>query len=428
MRLSGWLAVGLSMVFVAQAWAQAGAAAGARGGERLRFAVVVSRHGVRSPTGKPAQYNAYSAATWPEWPVAPGYLTPHGYELMRIFGAYDRTQFAAAGLLTAAGCADVGRVSFVADSDQRTRETATALAEGMFPGCAAAVQAKPEGTPDALFHPTEAGAVAIDSSRAVAAIAGRIGGDPANLAAAYRTEIAALDAVLAGCKAGSGEGHERQALLSIPATLTAGKGDHAAELRGPLNTASTLSENLLLEYAEGMPEVGWGCVNGEKLRALLGLHTAAFDYTQRTLPIARMQGSNLLEGVGRALAQAATGKTVAGAPSRAEDRVLFLVGHDTNLGNVAGLLDLTWIADGRRDDTPPGSALVFELWESAAHAFTVRAYFTAQTLEQMRAATPLTAQTPPVRVALEAPACSGEDLSCSLDDFEKVIARAVTRP
>ena len=48
------------------------------------------RHGVRSPTGKSAQYNQFSAAPWPEWKVAPGYLTPHGFELIRLFGAYDR--------------------------------------------------------------------------------------------------------------------------------------------------------------------------------------------------------------------------------------------------------------------------------------------------------------------------------------------------
>ena len=34
-----------------------------------------------------------------------------------------------------------------------------------------------------------------------------------------------------------------------------------------------------------------------------------------------------------------------------DDRALFLIGHDTNLSNIAGLLNLTWIFDGRRDDT-----------------------------------------------------------------------------
>ena len=69
-----------------------------------------------------------------------------------------------------------------------------------------------------------------------------------------------------------------------------------------MNTASTLTENLLLEYTEGMDaaNVGWGCVDGEKLRSLVDLHTSASDFAQRTKAIARMQASNLLDHVRRA--------------------------------------------------------------------------------------------------------------------------------
>ncbi len=40
-----------------------------------------------------------------------------------------------------------------------------------------------------------------------------------------------------------------------------------------------------------------------------------------------------------------------GAPGAPGDRALVLVGHDANLANIAGSLNLTWIVDGRRDDT-----------------------------------------------------------------------------
>jgi 4-phytase/acid phosphatase len=395
--------------------------------ERLRFVVYVSRHGVRSPTGKAQQYNVYSANPWPEWQVPPGYLTPHGYELMRLFGVYDRAQLAAAGLVEGPGCTDANHVSFIADSDQRTRETARALAEGIFPGCSIAVTAKPEGAPDPLFHPTEVGAFPIDSEGAVAAVRSRMGGDPANLAKAYHARIAELDSVLAGCGTAPAAPAERQSLFSIPAILAAGKGDHAAELRGPLSTAGTLSENLLLEYAEGMPaaQVGWGCVRGDNLQTLVDLHTASFDFMQRAEPIARMQASNLLDHVRRSLAQAASGHAVAGSPGRPGDRVLFLIGHDTNLANLAALLHLTWIADGRRDDTPPGSALVFELWESPQRQMSVRVYFTSQTLEQMREARTLSPTDPPVRAPLYLPGCSRKDLSCAWTDFDRAVSRSI---
>lgn len=191
-----------------------------------------------------------------------------------------------------------------------------------------------------------------------------------------------------------------------------------------MSTAATLTENLLLEYTEGMDasNVGWGCVNGTNLRSLLELHTAASEFSQRPRPIARVQASNLLHQILLSLSQAASGKPGAGAISRASDRALFLIGHDTNIASIAGLLDLDWIADGRRDDTPPGGALVFELWQPAAGSEDfVRVYYTTQTLEQMRSAAVLSSQTPPIRVPVFIPACSRTDFSCSITDFERAL-------
>ena len=79
-------------------------ASAANSSRRLRFVVYLSRHGVRSPTGKLAGDDRYSAAPWPAWDVSPGYLTAHG-QLMKLFGAYDRAQLAGEGLLSATGCA-----------------------------------------------------------------------------------------------------------------------------------------------------------------------------------------------------------------------------------------------------------------------------------------------------------------------------------
>ena len=120
-------------------------------GEKLQFVIYLSRHGVRSPTKKPGEYARFAAAPWPEWPVQPGYLTPHGYELMKFFGAYDRVKLADEGLLAPAGCDDATRVTILADSDQRTRETGKALAEGLMPGCA--VQTHPGISPSASALP-----------------------------------------------------------------------------------------------------------------------------------------------------------------------------------------------------------------------------------------------------------------------------------
>jgi 4-phytase/acid phosphatase len=347
---------------------------------------------------------------------------------MELFGAYDRLKLASQGLLTSTGCEDASHVTIRADSDQRTRETGKALAAGLFPGCTLAVKALPEGQADPLFHPLATGVWQPDSALATAALSGRIGGDANNLTEAYRTQLAALDMILANCGSPVTREAKRMSLLDIPAKLAPGRNAQQAQLRGPLNTASTLTENLLLEYTQGMDgsNVGWGCVDGEKLRSLMELHTAAADFTRRTTVIARPEVSNLLDHVRRALEQSVTGKPIVGAPSMPSDRALFLIGHDTNLTNIAGLLNLTWIVDGRRDDTPPGGVLIFELWKSrATGSYSVRTFYSAQTLEQMRSTSTLSVSNPPQRVPVFLPGCSQQELACSWPSFSESLRQAV---
>ena len=93
------------------------------------------------------------------------------------------------------------------------------------------------------------------------------------------------------------------------------------------------------------------------------------------------------------------------------------------------MLRLSWLIEGyQRDDTPPGGALVFEVWRnSATGAYTVRTSYTAQTLQQMREAQPLTLASPPPRAPVFVPGCStaGEGFACTWSEFRRTVEAAI---
>jgi 4-phytase/acid phosphatase len=113
---------------------------------KLQYVVIITRHGVRSPTWTNDRLNEYSTAPWPDWGVGPGYLTPGGFERMKLMGRYYRHYLAGEQLLDPGTCADAQHLYFRADSDQCAVETAKALAQGLVPNCPVPIDARPEGT------------------------------------------------------------------------------------------------------------------------------------------------------------------------------------------------------------------------------------------------------------------------------------------
>src|ERR1700761_3730155 len=128
-HLHAWAALSLAAAFGISA-CLAQSTGGQAAGEKLKFALVLTRHGVRSPTWTNERLDEYSKEVWPKWDVAPGILTPHGKKLMSIFGTYYRAAFSGRGLLSPDGCSDAAHVYFYSDTDERTMETAHGLAEG----------------------------------------------------------------------------------------------------------------------------------------------------------------------------------------------------------------------------------------------------------------------------------------------------------
>jgi 4-phytase/acid phosphatase len=387
---------------------------------KLRFVVIFSRHGVRSPTWEAARLNQYSAEPWPSWGVAPGDLTPHGRQLMKFMGTYYRNWLSDEHLIDSQGCADAARIYIWADTAERTLESGRALAESILPGCGVQIHSQPPGTTDPIF--SGSGATADRASRQ------ETGPDATTLIAEHRAAFEALQSVL---------GHGALGPLPANALRRADDPPQAAnqEAAESFDTGSSLSEDLLLEYANGMQgaQLGWGRLTQQNLLQALELHAVYTDLTRRAPSVARLRGANLLNVLLLSLGQAVSGKQITGAVGAADDSVLILVGHDTNQSNISGILDLQWSLPGYQpNDTPPGGALIFSLWQSqTTRQFFVKTQYIAQTLDQMRDGTPLSLAAPPANQDISVQGCekaAGNSSGCSWDSFRAVVQRTLNTP
>jgi 4-phytase / acid phosphatase len=408
--LKRMLLVGAVIVagFASLGLATAASAAPETYGDALQLAIIVTRHGVRSPLLDNDAMARFAAQPWPKWETAPAIQTPHGNQLIALMGDYYRMRFLRSGLLSGDPATDGPLVFIRADNNQRTIETARIIGKSLVPVGEPEVHALPDGTIDPLFEPYRAHVGHPDTALAAAAVLGRMGGDPRNVDRAYATQMAELKDILFG----HGVVPPESAGFEAPTQVEPGQKDYLVKLSGPLLNALKCTDSFILEYTEGMPaaDVGWGKVDGKVMTDMLALHELVFDLTQRTPYSARVSGSNLASHIIDTLEQAATGEPVPGALGPSGERIVVIAGHDSNIANLGGLFDMNWWVPGTQmNPMLPGGALVFELWKKggAQDAFYVRTSYVSQTLDQERDATPLTLQAPPALSPIFVPGCGG---------------------
>ena len=374
----------------------------------LKFALVFSRHGVRPPTKTNDSYNLYASQPFPDWSVAPGYLTVHGAQLMNIMGGYYRQYFIQQGLLTGSDTADVSNVYFYADNSERTYATAQALATGLLPSATPTVNDVANGATDSLFYPVKVNLGNPDTSLAAAALSGRIGANPPSLVQAYATQLTEMEEVLQNQPIPylTWAPSFITSIAAQPLTVSAGTGGSIVNFSGSIDTASTIAEIFILEYCDGKTP-GWGRLSEDQIIDIAKLHTVDFDLTDRTPYLARAQGSNLLLHIANTLNQAATGTATPHSIGGAGEKLVMLVGHDNQLAAVGGLLRADWtLPTFAMDDTPPGGAMVFELRQNPDTSYIVRVYYTAATMDQQHNATPLSLNRPPAVASIFIPNAS----------------------
>ena len=352
-------------------------AGAAQAAAHLERVVVVMRHGVRPPTQANADLAKYAAQPWPEWPVAPGELTPHGGETVRLMGETLRAAYVADRLLPAHGCAPSGQVTDWADgTDQRTRRTGEIAAEALQPGCGLKTGWAAPQPRDPIFGGTDAGGCKVDAAHAFALAAPPPPAERRRLEAA----TARLQAILApnACQGGPGT-----CFANAPAD------------RGFFPATAGLAEDILLEYADDKPmsEVGWGRASPADIAAVMPLHEAAFARIRDNVYASARRGAPMTRVILAALA----GERVSGGPQSGPGlKLLLLAGHDTNLVLMASTFGLHWTLPGEPDSTAPSTALAFELWSDHGRKY-VRPVLYYETLDQLRTLKPALAKTLPLR-------------------------------
>ena len=432
------------------AWAQEVAPA------TLKKFVILSRHGVRSPIPEPSELASWTASeqSWPTWRCANGkecergQLTPRGQELATQMGAYYRRYLASFLPETADKPCPVpidpkdpkspNELFLWADvGDERTRDTGLALLRGFRPGCDSAAYFHTQAPKDPIFHSVAGNDCKLDPIRAEQDMMHQAKGSLSGVLQRLQTELATAQKVLRCCQpelcqatwkmcpSGLPQPEKCRLDQELPTCLVpkpTSSTPTQVQLGGALRIASTFAEILLLEYANGFKneDVGWGKVTREQMTPLFRLHTTAFDIEQRTPYVAALQGSPLLRRILLAL-QVKHDKDDDKRPgvAPAGTRFVAYIGHDTNIANIGGMLDLHWQQPGyQQDQMPPAGALTFELREEAG-ARNVYVAYVAQSLDDMRNRT----GERPVRTPVSVPGCSSTaaGFPCPFDALESLV-------
>jgi 4-phytase/acid phosphatase len=360
----------------------------------LERVVIIMRHGVRPPTKDQPLPPVFTTQVWPKWDVPAGWLTSHGEQAIAKLAAFDGHSYST---LLGKGCSVKVRV--VADTDQRTLKTASVYTDTLFAGCGVTVENAGDGQTDVRFSPFEGTAKMAAGEAEVAAQNALPPGGLAKLDADNHARLALLTQVL-DCQIAACD-------LTAQPTRFADK-EGRVKISGGLDTASTLAQILLLEYTDGKPmdQVGWGKVTPAQVADLSALHALEFNTVARPKAIARFGAKPLLAEIDAGLFGEGAAYTL-------------LVGHDTNIAQVAGALDMNFQAPGlAQNDPAPGGALIFEKWRDAKGAETVSVRYRAQSLEEIRNLSDMAAGD---TVPLSLPACGGE--ACDAAAFKALIAQ-----
>ena len=389
----------------------------------LQAVIVLMRHGVRAPIENETRSNAYNGQAWPTWPTEPGVLTPHGSDALRRLAEFYRERYST--LLQGDTC-DQSVFYVEANTTQRTIASAKAVLAGLSPQCKVEVHSTVSS-----FNPLFSLSMNsdVDQQRIKDATSGRMADQPEWFVNAFARQLEKMHTILMDCK---GPGCNRTVpdfrSVQVQNGIATPRDPH---IENPVVLGADFAENFLLQYTEGKPmkQVGWGRLSRADLNDLMQMNTQFHDFILRTPYTAQVGASHLAASIRDTILSATSGRPTPNELGSVKYRFILLVGHDSNLSWLGGLLRLDWLLpDQTFNATPPGSALVFEVRRSLVNSGSVvQVFFISQTLDQIRDLRSLTGTEHPAIAPVFVPGCSGPApaYACSVEQFVRVVDSAI---
>ncbi|PYD78048.1 histidine-type phosphatase [Komagataeibacter sucrofermentans] len=378
----------------------------------LERVVLIARHGIRSPTHPIAELDARTHRQWQAWPVAPGELTEHGQRDLSLMGMALGQYYREAGVLPAQGCR-AGELAVWSDAaDRRTLQTGDIMGHAMIPGCPVTPGSLPPGVHDPVFNDLPGQASSTLRQAIMTDLSTALARDRNTRPPSVRLAQEMAQAIIqpAGCTSG---------LPCYTAPDRAVWSNNAPHLSGGLSQSAEVAENMLLEYAQGMPcaHIGWGHpAMRHAIDTLQPAHTYASQLLRR-LPAVAFPRGHILAGM---IMDLVTGKAVRepnGDMIAATTPVILFAGHDSTLDMLAAIFGLNWSFADMPDPTGPDTTLGFETWRMPNGQRQVRVVIFHQALDALRMEQ-FVAIKPDI---LTLQACHHEqDDRCTMDNFTRI--------
>ena len=389
-----WLAFLLVLALTLGGAAGCALAEGTEGEYQLKQVVVLSRHNIRSPLSeKGSLLGDITPHEWFDWTSGTGELSLRGAMLETTMGQYFRLWLEKEGLFPENYLPKDGAVRFYANSLQRTQATARYFSAGLLPVAVVPVERHMEyNQGDSVFLPLinfMNDEYAQDIEAELVALSG---GDSLN---AYRDKlkdaIALLMDVVDMKESEAYASGKYGDLMTDETQLSLAEGSEP-KLTGPIRTALSVSDALVLQYYEEPDDLkaAFGHEMTENDWKAIGSILGTYEDILFGSPLL---ASNLAHPILKEIY----------AELNAQGREFsFLCGHDSTITAFLAAMEVNdyELPGAIEPTTPIGAKVVFERWvnEKGESFFKVELIY--QSVEQLRSIQPLSLDTPPMIVPI----------------------------